>query len=68
MDYLLKIVNIMGGRGLYTHLTSSRIFTLISNKIFIGALKFIGKVGMTQFGVGNDLVLVACFTSYKKWV
>jgi hypothetical protein len=36
----------MGG-GLYDHLMSMRIFTLIINEMFIQALEFTKKVSMT---------------------
>ena len=40
-----SIVNIVG--GVYDHLMSMRIFTLVMNEIFIRAVKFLRKLATT---------------------
>ena len=41
-------VNIIGGGGLYDHLMSMIIFTLIMNKVFVRAPKMMRKVATTS--------------------
>ena len=53
---------------LYYPLTSTWIFTLITNKIFTWATKLRDKQLWTSFEFANHLALMTCFISYKKWV
>ena len=54
-----SIVNIMG--DLYDHLMSMRIFTLMMNKIFIGAPKVMRKKWLQpRLEFANHLALIAC--------
>ena len=52
---------------MYHHLTSKRIFTLIMNKIVIGALELMRQMLWGRFGYVNHLAYIACFVFSKKW-
>ena len=62
-----SIVNIFGV-DLYDHLMSTRIFTLIINKILIGAPKNMRNGLQPHFGFANYLLLIICFIwHHEKW-
>ena len=61
-----SIVNMIRG-DLYDRLLSTRITTLITNKIFIWALQIWGKWLQAQFGFANHHGRIACFITYMKW-
>ena len=49
-----------GGGGVYDHLMSTKIFTLILRKIIIITLKLWGKRAQSWYGFGNHLIPMIC--------
>jgi hypothetical protein len=60
-----SIVNVIGV-DLYDHLMSTRIFTLIMNKIFRGAPKIMRKGLQPHFGFANYLILISVSYDTRK--
>ena len=73
-DYVLQIcyhskLNSQHDQGdLYDHLISTRISTLIMNKIFMGALKIMTKMAMDMIWIYYSSCTNCMFHILLKWV